>query len=150
MQGLKNTADEFWMRVKKTDSCWLWTSDRSPDGYGKFRFQGKTWRSHRLSYVLMKGPINDGLLVCHTCDTPLCVRPDHLFLGTVLDNNRDCAAKGHRKGIRNNAKITQAIADEIRALYASGKFLQREIGQRFGLSQGQVSSILSRYKGAWT
>lgn len=92
--------DRFLLKVRKTDDCWFWIGARASfDGYGSIRFQGKNMSAHRASYMLYKGPIPPGMYVCHTCDTPPCVRPEHLFLGTHTDNMRDKMAKGrHRVG----------------------------------------------------
>lgn len=83
----------FWGRVLKTESCWLWAAT-PPTQYGSISLNGKTYMAHRLSYILANGPIDDGRLVCHKCDIPGCVRPDHLFLGTHADNSLDMVAKG--------------------------------------------------------
>lgn len=84
--------------IDKSTGCWLWTGRLTDKGYGVISLKGKDHLTHRLSYMLHFGPIPDGLLVCHACDIPNCVNPDHLFLGTVTDNNRDCAAKGRGRG----------------------------------------------------
>ena len=73
--------------------CWFWTGDRDSGGYGRIRSNGKQHMAHRFSYELHKGPVLDDLSVCHTCDTPSCVNPDHLFLGTQSDNARDMMRK---------------------------------------------------------
>lgn len=86
--------DRFWSHVDKGDGCWLWTAHRSEQGYGVFSLAGKNRRAHRISYALHHGPIPAGQMVCHRCDTPACVRPGHLFLGTGRDNAADCIAKG--------------------------------------------------------
>lgn len=85
----------FWSDVRKSDGCWLWTGTITSGSYGIFRRDdGTRVRAHRYSYELEYGVAPAALFVCHTCDTPLCVRPDHLFLGTALDNVRDKVAKG--------------------------------------------------------
>ena len=78
--------------------CWLWTGDKSGKmGYGRLMYQGRTRAAHRVAYQIFRGPITDGLLVCHRCDVPLCVNPDHLFLGTYTDNSDDMIRKGRAR-----------------------------------------------------
>lgn len=85
----------FWMRVDKSGECWTWTAARGDHGYGSFTDDdGRSVSAHRFSHQLHYGPIPKGLVVCHKCDNPPCVRPDHLFLGTQADNVRDMQAKG--------------------------------------------------------
>lgn len=87
---------KFWKYVNKTESCWFWTGGRTVWGYGQTNSLGQKNTSHRLSWEIHNGPIPEGLCVLHKCDVPLCVRPDHLFLGTSLDNARDCVEKRRR------------------------------------------------------
>lgn len=88
----------FFKHVKKTDGCWIWTGYCQKNGYGTIHCgKGSIKRAHRISYEIHCGKIPDGLYVCHKCDNPSCVRPDHLFLGTQLDNIRDCISKGRFK-----------------------------------------------------
>ncbi len=89
--------DRFWAKVRKSDGCWLWSRPGWADGYGQTTFKHQRWFAHRLSYTLAVGPIPDGLFVCHHCDVRLCVRPDHLFLGTQTDNLRDASRKGRMR-----------------------------------------------------
>jgi hypothetical protein len=77
-----------------TSGCWLWTGSVSPKGYGGFGGGTYGKRAHRVSWRLFRGTIPDGFDVCHKCDTPPCVNPDHLFVGTRSDNMYDCSRKG--------------------------------------------------------
>lgn len=87
-------ADRFMRLVEKTEGCWLWKASLRR-GYGQFFIaRGLTVRAHRFSYELHIGAIPDGMMVCHRCDNPICVRPEHLFLGTAKDNARDMIEKG--------------------------------------------------------
>jgi len=97
-------AERFWAKVCKSEHCWLWQGPT--DGrYGEIWYNGAKCRAHRITWELVNGPIPEGLLVCHTCDTPSCVRPDHLFLGTMSDNILDASRKG-RLDVRGRAHWT--------------------------------------------
>jgi len=85
--------ERFWDKVQKTDTCWLWIGSTNQDGYGRFNIGGKLGGAHRYSFELHTGEIPEGMHVLHTCDTPACVRPDHLFLGTHSDNMQDMYRK---------------------------------------------------------
>lgn len=92
-------SSNFWRHVRKDDvGCWEWTGNRNSLGYGRVsrRLNGKlkSFYAHRVSFQLSFGPIPEGLEVCHKCDNPCCVRPDHLWLGTQAENNRDRHLKG--------------------------------------------------------
>lgn len=87
------TAREFWRKVDKTGSCWLWTG--ATDGrYGQVEWKGRPMKAHRVAWRLGRGGIPWGLNVLHHCDNPLCVRAGHLFVGTQSDNLLDAKAKG--------------------------------------------------------
>lgn len=89
-----SVESRFWSKVQKTDDCWLWRATRFPKGYGQIKIKGRRRLAHRVAWELTNGPIPDGLQVCHHCDNPPCVRPDHLFLGTQSDNIQDAVSKG--------------------------------------------------------
>lgn len=93
MASMSTLEQRFWAKVSKSDGCWEWTGFVSPLGYGKIKDAGKQLLASRVSYELNVGPIPDGLCVLHECDNRKCVRPEHLFLGTKGDNNRDRHAK---------------------------------------------------------
>lgn len=91
--------NRFWSKVDKGDdgewgSCWLWTARTNHFGYGEFWFRKTIHKAHRVAWILVNGEIPDGLCVLHRCDNPSCVNPEHLWLGTKCDNNRDKAEKG--------------------------------------------------------
>lgn len=111
-------ADSFMNRVSKTEECWNWTGTKHQYGYGVVVINNKSIRAHRYSYELHKGAIPDGLVVMHSCDNPSCVNPDHLSLGTRLDNNRDAKEKGRNAtGERNGqSKLSNSTIEEIRSL----------------------------------
>ncbi len=93
----EGAATRFWMRVDKGSDggCWLWTAGLSSTGYGSFKDDGgRSVSAHRFSYELHRGPIAEGMHVLHSCDTPACVNPSHLSLGTRKDNMRDMLDKG--------------------------------------------------------
>jgi hypothetical protein len=136
--------------VDPISGCWIWTGARSEQAYGYLTIDGKEVKAHRYSYELHKGPIPDGLDVLHSCDNPPCVNPDHLFLGTGLENLADASAKGRMaRGERHYlAKLTEAQVRQVRELYAAG-VTQKDLAVRFGTSRGNVGYIVRRERWAW-
>lgn len=134
----------FWGKVKKTDTCWLWMGAVNTTGYGMANLpRQKNIVAHRLAYTMLKGPIPDSLRALHKCDTPRCVNPDHIFLGTQKDNGLDCKAKGRTvAGRKRNATNEQAVR-EMRRLKAEGARTV-DLAKQFGISPNSVSSILTR------
>jgi len=86
--------------VNEDTGCWLWDKHKGPKGYGHMSYAGKQYAAHRLSYELASGTHPKDMFVCHKCDTPACVNPDHLFLGTHDDNMKDMVSKGRGKVVK--------------------------------------------------
>lgn len=148
---MRHTDEErFYAKVDKSADCYLWTGKPDEDGYGKFgtgpRTKRVTWRAHRWAWAQAHGPIPAGVLICHTCDVPLCVRLSHLYAGTPLSNMHDKVERGRartRRGAdRRWCKITDAQVEEIRARYAAGSVTQAVLAQEFGCAQTLVSRIV--------
>ncbi len=159
----KSTPEErFWTHVDKCGPevrpglgvCWVWTGCQNGRGYGKFG--GYNWRrcvyAHRFSWEMAnQRKIPPGMLVCHHCDNPSCVRPDHLFMGDVQANADDMVAKGRHRPVRlageKNPRsiLTASVVREIRDLYATGDVTQRELAARFGVSRESVAHVVTGY-----
>ena len=92
--------ERFWSKVKKgsPNECWEWTAAKNNKGYGKFKFEGKMRKAHRISWQLHYGPVQNELHVLHTCDNPSCVNPNHLWLGSNSDNHKDMTDKDRISG----------------------------------------------------
>ena len=111
----------FWGKVEKTETCWLWKASCFHDGYGMFKDAGKNKRAHRVAWLLAHGSIDQDLLVCHSCDVPRCVRPDHLFQGTASDNARDCVKKKRQRNSRKtHCPKGHPYSDENTRMYREG------------------------------
>jgi len=160
----------FWSHVRKTDDCWLWCGPKNAYGYGTFNISANPVRAHRFAYELTYGLILPGLLCCHHCDVRLCVRPEHLFLGTNGDNLRDMSSKGRSgahvhpetlaRGDRNgsrmhperyprgeqhiSAKLTDAQVIEIRRLYTQTQTTYHLLALRYGVSLTLIAKIVRR------
>lgn len=138
----RGTVEErFWRFVVKTDACWQWIGKSvNRKGYGQIGLGGKYGKhitAHRLSYIIHKGEIPEGLVIMHSCDNPWCVNPDHLTAGTQSENIIDAIAKG-RKALPNlpyhagethpSAKLNEAQAREVRFSGRPLKELAKELG----------------------
>ncbi len=144
--------EKLWKRINKKgeDECWEWLGSVSKNGYGQFGINNKVYYTHRAVYELIYGIIPKGLCVCHKCNNPPCCNPNHLFLGTARENSdkRDREGRwrtgdycGEKHG---RSKLTEKNIMEIRTLYSTGKYFQRELGEMFGVSRTHIDRILGK------
>lgn len=137
-RNIKPEAERFWARVTKTPGCWLRSgASAGPSGYAVFRRarHGAMVYAHRYSWETAYGAVPQGLNVLHRCDTPRCVRPDHLFVGTQQDNVDDMMAKGRdgprpvfRGSEHPEAKLTEEMVRRIRRDERPAKAWAAELG----------------------
>lgn len=150
----KDVSQAFWERhiPEPNSGCWLWLSALNVNGYGQLKCGGYAGYAHRYSYqhLVAGGADIRGKLVCHKCDNPCCVNPDHLFLGSAADNMADCIRKGRHASQRPTtnyargvdaarAKLNERSVKEIRRL--KGVLGQRKIAAAFGVTRGAVRCI---------
>lgn len=148
-------ANRFWNKVNKNGDCWLWKTGKDKDGYGVFCYNSYPCQAHRMAYALsnkLQLTAIKGKLVLHRCDTPPCVRPTHLYLGTPKDNMDDKHARKRAVYLRgeNNptSKLTENAVKELRRLRRRGHTLTR-LAQQFGISFQTVSDIYLRKRWKW-
>jgi hypothetical protein len=103
---LEKLKKRFWAKVQRSNGCWLWTGSKNQSGRGMFRVGRRTSAANRVAWELAHGPIADGLCVCHKCDVPSCVNPEHLWLGDHLENMADREEKGRNTGADFNRRKT--------------------------------------------
>jgi hypothetical protein len=119
-------------RVDAQTDCWVWLKYKNPEGYGNVSHHHKIQKAHRVMWELVHGQPPEGKMVCHRCDNPPCINPDHLFLGTDATNAFDAVLKDRRGKKLNNAQA-KAVRSDTRTY--------RQICAEYGISQGMVSMI---------
>lgn len=145
--------ERFWNRVDKTGDCWNWMGSLNLSGYGQVKLLRKAKMCHRITFEVTFGPIPEGMQVCHRCDNPRCVRPEHLFLGTPKNNVDDCISKNRRrykhgsvpkrKGEFNGrAKLIESVVDELRKRTWNYGDKAKE-ARRLGISASTINWVLS-------
>lgn len=162
--------DRFWSKVNKTSGCWVWTAHRHRGGHGQFcvRHSLGLVYAHRFSYEMHHGPIPEGLIVCHRCDNPACVRAEcnvpgclhlrlseecrsHLYVGTDAENAADRDSKGRCRGEKKarhgessgNAKLTNEQVAEIRARYVPRVVSVSRLAKEYGVGRSAIHRIIS-------
>jgi len=149
-----------YVESSEADWCWHWLGTRDAEGYGLLTVEGQNRKAHRLSWEMFRGPIPDGLSICHDCpdgDFPGCVNPHHLFLGTAADNFHDAQRKGRipvakprpprprKSSMRGEraarAKLTDAQAAEILERVAQGA-VQRQLAAEFDVSTSAINNLV--------
>lgn len=155
-------SERFWKYVDMSGECWVWTKARNHRGYGVTgetrNGQQRQIRAHRASWELTRGPIPEGLMVCHHCDNPPCVRPDHLFLGTARDNMADKAAKGRAPGNPGctwtrgehspTHKLTRFEVLRFWEMQRAGAS-RAELAAAFGISKSQTARLARGESWVW-
>lgn len=143
--------ERFWVRVKKGDGCWPYSGAKLPKeigGYGWVSFGGKRMGAHRVSWLLTNGPIPHGLHVLHRCDNGPCCNPEHLFLGTHIENMKDMYLKDrYARGASVRAKLTEEQAREIlgrKPARIRGNGIAGGLAAQFGITVGAVYAIWRR------
>ena len=158
----EKTVRRFWAKVQKTPDCWLWTASKRHKGYGAFCWYNKDGKyvqggAHRFAYQLLVGPIPTGMFVLHKCDTPACVNPEHLFIGTSQDNVDDMMRKGrhvaggtytygeYKRGMQHwNSKLTPEAVRDIRDSYHGRGISMQKIADTYGVAISCVSKVVNK------
>lgn len=146
---MTNLPERIDNAIDRTGDCWIWTKSRDKNGYGKTSITSdgvtRHVRAHRVLWELVNGPIPEGKMVCHRCDNPPCVNPDHLFLGDALSNMRDKIAKGRATYSIHEEhpmrKLDWPAVEAIRNKYLLGHSRQA-LAEEYGISAGHVWSIV--------
>ena len=148
-RGRRTPLERFEEKYKVAENgCWEWTAQLDNKGYGRFGIAtSKSLLAHRWAYDHFVGPIPEGFFVCHKCDNPVCVNPEHLFVGTAQDNSDDMVSKNRNwmsVGEKNhNAVLTENDVIAMRALHSEGVSMTR-LAKQFSVSRGTAQNVINR------
>ncbi len=135
-----NKTERLLAKTRLPDGCWLWIGNTSKEGYGRLRTGPRSGSrvqlAHRVMWEAIHGPIIGDLDVLHHCDTPACVRPDHLYLGTQADNNRDRTVRERGRSRLNSAQVRL-----IRSAHAEGWTLTA-LAAQFGVAVPTIHDVV--------
>lgn len=154
----RNVEQRFWSKVSRKDpeECWIWSASKQPSGYGQFGCErsligieqpGYTMTgAHKVAWILTNGAIPGGLYVLHKCDNPPCCNPNHLFLGTQIDNMQDCLKKGrHGHGTtgakKHSPEMIRAAVDD----YATSHDPVTKIAIRHGIAESHLRRLIEKH-----
>lgn len=134
----------FWGKVRMGDGCWEWMGGLSKSGYGLFQIGKRTFRAHRVSYVITHSIVLDQRLICHRCDNPKCVNPDHLFPGTAKDNIRDASGKMRLLYGTDHPRHKLSPADVIKIRELSAEMSDKKLAKIFGVTHHNIALVRQR------
>lgn len=147
-----SARDRFFAKVRKTETCWVWTAAIYGSGYGKFWDGEKVDGAHRVSYRLFVDEIPKDNVVLHRCDNKLCVNPEHLDVGTQADNLQDMHKKGRQRSQETyikqsgdkawNASLTNLQAEAIRKEYLTGNTSWLKLATKYGVAKRTIGNIV--------
>lgn len=139
-----NIWKRFWSKVNMglPDECWEWQA-KLARGYGRFYIEHITIAAHRLSWIMLRGPIPDGILVLHKCDNRKCVNPNHLYLGTHSDNNSDRAQRNSNNQGGPISRFSSKDIEDVKDLIKKGKH-KLFIANKYNISLNHVYTLTSK------
>lgn len=121
--------------------CWLWTGTTVRGTYGKMTRGKERKYAHRFSWEYHHGPIPEGMCVCHKCDVPSCVNPDHLFLGTASDNTQDMLRKGRNNPPKGSGHYKARLTEDDARFIKRSEKMHKEIAAELGVRRETVTAV---------